>query len=69
VTSRFFPEITEPFVRSVTLEIRASAEDVRRYVNSYISRLPLFVGRNPDLQEKIRTEIVKAVNSMYVAFT
>jgi hypothetical protein len=68
-TSRFLPEITEPFVGSVTLEIRASAEDVGRYVDGYISRLPSFVGRNPDLQEEIRTEIVKAVDGMYVAFT
>lgn len=65
-TSRFIPEITERFEGSKTLEIRASEHDVRKYVDGHISRLPSFVSRNPNLQEEIKAEIVKAVDGMYV---
>ena len=66
-TSRIIPEITERFEGSVSLEIRASEPDVRRYVDGHISHLPSFVGHRPDLQEEIKAEIVKAVNGMYVS--
>jgi hypothetical protein len=66
-TSRFIPEVTEKFKREPSLEIRANEQDVRRYVDGHISHLPSFVGRNPDLQQEIKTEIVKAVDGMYVA--
>jgi hypothetical protein len=65
-TSRFIPEIAENFRGSPLLEIRASAHDVRRYVDGHIPYLPSFVGRSPDLQEEVRTGIVKAVDGMYV---
>ena len=66
-TSRFIPEIIENFKGSMSLKIRASEEDVRKYLDSHISNLPLFVSRCPDLQEEIKSEIVKAVDGMYVA--
>jgi hypothetical protein len=66
-TSRFIPEITERFEGSMLLEIRASEHDVRRYVDGHMSHLPSFVRRSPDLQEEIKTEIVKAVDGMYVS--
>jgi hypothetical protein len=66
-TSRLIPEITEKFDGSTSLKIRASAEDVQRYVDGHISHLPSFVERSPDLQEEIKTEIVRAVDGMYVA--
>ena len=66
-TSRFLPEITERFEGSMSLEIRASEHDVRRYVDGHMSRLPSFVGRRLDLQEEIKAEIVKAVDGMYVS--
>lgn len=69
VTSRFIPEITEYFRGSLSLEIRASAQDVRRYVECHISSLPSFVGRSLDLQEEVKAEIVKAVKGMYVVPT
>lgn len=67
VTSRFIPEITDKFKDSTSLEIRASKQDVERYVDGHLSRLPSFVERRLDLQEEIKTEIVKAVDGMYVA--
>jgi Cdc6-like AAA superfamily ATPase len=66
-TSRFIPEITERFEGSMSLEIRASEHDVRRYVDGHMSHLPSFVRRSPDLQEEIKAEIVKAVDGMYVS--
>lgn len=57
-TSRFLPEITERFEKSISLEIRASKEDVRRYLGGCIYRLPAFISRSPDLQEEIKTGIV-----------
>ncbi|PVH90366.1 hypothetical protein DM02DRAFT_500703, partial [Periconia macrospinosa] len=65
-TSRFIPEITEKFKGSIALEIVASDEDVRRYLGGHMSRLPGFVGRNEELKEEIKTEIVKAVDGMFL---
>ena len=67
ITSRYIPKIMERFERSISLEIRASERDVRRYIDGHISHLPSFVKRSPDLQEEVKTEIVKAVDGMYVA--
>lgn len=49
------------------MEIRANDEDVQKYLDGHISRLPSCVLRNPALQEKIKTEIIKAVDGMYVS--
>lgn len=65
VTSRFIPEVTKVFEgKSVLIEIHASEEDVRRYLDGHVTRLPSFVLRSLDLQEEIKTEIVKAVRGM-----
>jgi len=66
-TSRFIPDITEKFQSSILLEIRASEYDVQRYVDGHISHLQSFIGRSRDLQEEVKTEIIKAVDGMYVA--
>jgi hypothetical protein len=65
-TSRFIPEITERFEGSMSLEIRASNEDVRRYLNGHMSQLPGFIRRSQELQDEVKAEIVKAVGGMYV---
>ncbi|RKU40803.1 hypothetical protein DL546_003127 [Coniochaeta pulveracea] len=65
-TSRFIPKITERFTGTKTLEIQASANDVRRYVEGHISRLPSFVTRNPPLQGEVATGIIKAVDGMFL---
>ena len=49
-----------------TLEIRASEEDVRRYLDDYLVWFPRFVDENSELREEIKTAIIKAVNGMYV---
>ena len=67
-TSRLLPEVTERFEGSMSLEIRATEEDVRRYLDSCMFRLPAFVGRSPDLQEEIKTGIVLLVKGMWVPY-
>jgi hypothetical protein len=66
-TLRFIPEITEKFDGSTSLEIRASSKDVQRYLDGRMFQLPGIVGRNSELQEEIKTTIIKAVGGMYVA--
>jgi hypothetical protein len=63
-TSRFIPEITKEFEGSVSLEIRASNQDVQRYLDGHMLRLPSFVLHRLDLQEEIKTKIVEAVDGM-----
>lgn len=65
-TSRFIPNIMDRFDDSTSLGIRATAEDVRRYIRSRLSDLPLFAERSSDLQEEIVAGIVRAVDGMYV---
>jgi Cdc6-like AAA superfamily ATPase len=64
-TSRFIPEIKKDFEGSISLEIRAHNEDVQRYLDGNMPR-QFCISRNPDLQEKIKTEIAKAVDGMCV---
>jgi hypothetical protein len=68
LTSRFLPEITERFKHAITLEIRASNEDVHRYLNGHMFRLLTFVVRSPELQEEVTIKIIQSVQGMYVAF-
>jgi Cdc6-like AAA superfamily ATPase len=65
-TSRFIPEIVNEFKEATLLEIRASSEDIRKYLNSHMSQLPSCVLKSRDLQENVRTEIVQAADGMYV---
>ena len=65
-TSRFIPEITEKFQEGVSLEIRASEDDIRRYIEGRILHLPSFIRRNPDLQEEVKTGILNVVDGMSV---
>ncbi|RYP17562.1 hypothetical protein DL765_004451 [Monosporascus sp. GIB2] len=64
VTSRFIPEIMEKFKgRSIYLEIRAHDEDVRMYLQQ---QLPSSLTCSPELQEDIVTEIIQAVDGMFL---
>jgi hypothetical protein len=65
-TSRPISSIEKEFEGHTILEIRASAQDVRRYLEGHMFRLPGFVVRNLELQDEIKTKIVKAVDGMYV---
>ena len=67
VTSRFIPEITTKFQGNISLEIRASREDICRYVEAHIGYLLSFNDWNRQLQDEIKVAIVDAVDGMYVA--
>jgi Cdc6-like AAA superfamily ATPase len=66
-TSRFIPEITENFKGGAMLEIRASDDDLRRYLDGHMTRLPKCVLRSPELQDNIKDSIIGTVNGMYVS--
>ncbi|KAJ3454410.1 hypothetical protein MRS44_018304 [Fusarium solani] len=68
-TSRFIPEIPEiadTFENGISLEIRATEEDVRRYLDAHMLRLPAFVRRSPELQEEVKNGIVNSVQGMFL---
>jgi len=67
VTSRFIPEIMEHFKEGpgrYTVRIEARGDDVRRYLEGHVSRLPAFVARNPELQQEIIMEISQSIDGM-----
>ena len=67
VTSRFIPDIERCFEgRSTKLEIRASDEDLKRYLDGSMLKLPRFVSRSADIQREIKTAIIKAATGMLV---
>ncbi|KAJ6201088.1 LOW QUALITY PROTEIN: hypothetical protein J3E72DRAFT_413051 [Bipolaris maydis] len=53
---------TSRFEGDTWLEIRASEQDIQRYIEAHIDELP-----HPDLQQEISSKIVKAVDGMDVA--
>ncbi|KAF2496560.1 hypothetical protein BU16DRAFT_507020 [Lophium mytilinum] len=65
-TSRYIPEITARFASAIRVEIRATDEDVRRYVDGRLPELPPFVSRNPNLQEHVKSVLVEAVEGMFL---
>ena len=65
-TSRSIPEIAKRFEGSVSVEIRAKDDDIRRYLEDRIPELPSIVSRRRDLQVRIVTNITKAADGMYV---
>jgi hypothetical protein len=66
VTSRFIQEITKEFKGSMILEVRASDEDVQRYLNGRILQTQLHILKHGDLQDEIKTKIAEAIDGMYV---
>ncbi len=65
-TSRPIPDIEKEFKGCLSREILASDEDVQRYLDGHKSQLPAFVLSKPGLHDEIKTEIVRAVEGMYV---
>lgn len=65
-TSRPISSIVKEFEGGSKLEIRASEEDVRKYLDGQMFRLPGFVFRSLELQQEIKTNIANAADGMYV---
>jgi hypothetical protein len=66
VTSRMIQKIQQEFESAPQLEIRASNEDVKKYLGGQMSRLARCVTRDVSLQNDITSEIVSTVDGMYV---
>jgi len=65
-TSRPILGIPKEFERqgSSILEIRASDEDIRRYLDDHINQIPTFVREAPGIERKIKFAIIKAADGM-----
>jgi hypothetical protein len=66
VTSRFIPDIMDKFSQSIHLEIRASKEDIERYLEGHIGQLSAADEWSGQLQDEIKSGISDAVDGMYV---
>jgi hypothetical protein len=65
-TSRLIPEIMEKFQRGLTLEVRASNDDVRKYVAGRLTHPPKCIKHNSALKQDIQYKIAEAVDGMFV---
>jgi Cdc6-like AAA superfamily ATPase len=67
-TSRFIPDIMEKFDGDLSIEIRASEEDIQQYLEDHANELRPFVTRaeNRKLLEEIVHVISHTVDGMYV---
>jgi Cdc6-like AAA superfamily ATPase len=63
-TSRFIPTIQQQFQSALQLEIRASGEDVQRYLEGQMDRLASCVTRKAALQDEIISRIINTVDGM-----
>ena len=63
-TSRPIPDIKNNFRNALELEVRASNEDVERFVADQIYKLPRCIQRSTSMQEMVQAKIVEAVKGM-----
>ena len=66
MTSRFIPQIDHELPASMVLDIRASNEDIKRYVYGHMSDLTTSAQNNPKLQEAIANTIVDVADGMFL---
>jgi hypothetical protein len=66
-TSRFISEINSQFDGCICKEIRAQDNDILRYINGRIPKLlRSHISKYPQVQDTIRSDILRAVDGMYV---
>jgi NACHT domain len=63
-TSRPIPAIIQKFQSDAVLEVRAREEDVRRFIDGQIPRLPNCIQRDEELKRTIQNKIIEAVDGM-----
>lgn len=65
-TSRFVPQIKKDFENREcsTLEIHATDEDIRRYLDNNMSQLPPFISKTTGLGEKLKSSIIESSKGM-----
>ncbi|OGM48268.1 hypothetical protein ABOM_002077 [Aspergillus bombycis] len=66
ITSRDIRRIVRQFEDDTILPIHAHTEDVQKYVEGNMARLPAFIARNIDLQEMVKTQIVQRTEGMFL---
>jgi hypothetical protein len=64
VTARSIPDIEDAFRAALKLEVRASREDVRRFIAGQTYRLPTCIQRSAALQDIVQEKILNAVDGM-----
>lgn len=68
-TTRPNTEIAKQFEGSTSMEILARGEDVRKYLDDHMHRLPNFVCKDANLKSEVETTIMNSVQGMYGAST
>jgi hypothetical protein len=63
-TTRHVPEIIDKFGIDQPVETRASSDDIRTYVDANMTDLLISVQCSVDLQDQIKTRIVKSADGM-----
>jgi hypothetical protein len=64
VTARFIPDIEDAFRAALKLEVRASREDVKRFIAGQTYQLPTCIQRSAALQDIVQEKILNAVDGM-----
>lgn len=64
VTSRDIRQIGNLFSGSSQMRIRATDEDIEKYISNHMATLPSFVSNNVDLQNQIKISVVQAAGEM-----
>ncbi|KAF4914996.1 Ankyrin-3 [Colletotrichum fructicola] len=65
-TSRFVPEIEKSFDKALKLEIKATNEDIHRYIQHRLPQIPVRLTETPGLQDRITGEISNVVDGMFL---
>lgn len=63
-TSRMIPDIVNEFKTALRLEVRASDEDVKRFIAGQVHRLPRCIQRDAALQRMVQDKLTEAVSGM-----
>jgi hypothetical protein len=66
VTSRPILDIKNAFQGCISLDIVASQEDIEKYFDGHMSKLPKFVHDDADLKERIKTSVTDVAQGMLV---
>nr|XP_036582598.1 ankyrin repeat protein [Colletotrichum truncatum]KAF6791303.1 ankyrin repeat protein [Colletotrichum truncatum] len=65
-TSRHIPEIESYFDGAISIEIQATDDDVMKFLDGHMSKLPLAVKKSMELQGEIKNRIIQAVQGMFL---
>ena len=63
-TSRYIPSLALEFHQPLSIHIRASSEDIKKYVEGHVLDLPNCVRKSVELQEAISKATVSSVEGM-----